>query len=954
MEQLLCTEQIEKKHMIRESRRIVLCLLTGLSMVLCLCSMFGIELDFTGILKSGILSGLLCVRNQIVHTLLVEEGLVFPEVEGASEDGTLFLLVLAVCFAVLIWFLIKSGFSCLLLIPGAVIVLPLLLFDVETGLWQGALFAFGMMCVFLEIRMERGVSGWQMLYAAGILILLCVVVGDFGAAQERRIRASLEETVEKLRYGENLLENGKVTAKERAQAKPEEAAALEITMQRPQELYLRGFVGELYTDGRWRALPYGAYEENRDLFYWLDREAFRAAGQLQQAEALLDGKGPVNQIEVDVKQACKKYAYVPYEIGSFDQEVLSWYGAYFTAGNVGSMKHYSYKAGDNLVSKWTDVAARFQLQSEKAQEDDEAYLVAESYYNEFVYEHYTYLSETEKALLAPCVQGEAADVKTAIEKVRAYLDETMVYTENPALASAETEDMLEAFLTEHKGYDVHYATAATLLFRAYGIPARYVEGYLVTKEDVRGAKQGEPFEIPRANIHAWTEVYIDGVGFVPIETCENYRALMEEADLTIGIRQNGAKEHYEDSSVKIRSLLETESEEKTEAEHGFLRPLLYVLGFLCLAMVLLYGLYRLFRFAVYRVNLEIRFCQKDRKAAVSAMYGYLAQQKRVMPTEVKELGDRASYSRMRITEKEWKQMRVFLRKGIWFVFLVVVSVVNLTACKAEKSTTVEAENRMAAKWVREATEYPSVGAVGGCWAVKGVAESNADEKRDSAWFSLYLDDVRAEVKSKKGVLDTVYYTTYARVIIALAALGENPQDIEGYNLVSPLEDYEKVTSQGANAAAYALIAAHEADTVLAQEEQYLNFLLGKAETLSESDMLAMVVEGLSLYRDREDVMACIEKCLGILSEQQQEDGSFGTCESTAEVIIAATAAGVDVRKDERFIKENQTLFDGLLVYRNRNGYVHQKGDNETNAMATEKALLALDSLRLSKEGASLY
>ena len=116
MEQLLCTEQIEKKHMIRESRRIVLCLLTGLSMVLCLCSMFGIELDFTGILKSGILSGLLCVRNQMVHTLLVEEGLVFPEVEGASEDGTLFLLVLAACFAVLIWFLIKSCSSCLLLI----------------------------------------------------------------------------------------------------------------------------------------------------------------------------------------------------------------------------------------------------------------------------------------------------------------------------------------------------------------------------------------------------------------------------------------------------------------------------------------------------------------------------------------------------------------------------------------------------------------------------------------------------------------------------------------------------------------------------------------------------------------------------------------------------------------------------------------------------------------------
>ena len=45
--------------------------------------------------------------------------------------------------------------------------------------------------------------------------------------------------------------------------------------------------------------------------------------------------------------------------------------------------------------------------------------------------------------------------------------------------------MLEEFLVSKKGYDVQFATAATLMFRYYGIPARYVEGYLITPKDAK-------------------------------------------------------------------------------------------------------------------------------------------------------------------------------------------------------------------------------------------------------------------------------------------------------------------------------------------------------------------------------------------------------------------------------------------------------------------------------------
>ena len=51
----------------------------------------------------------------------------------------------------------------------------------------------------------------------------------------------------------------------------------------------------------------------------------------------------------------------------------------------------------------------------------------------------------------------------------------------------------------------------------YGIPARYVEGYLITPQDVEGKQAGDTIEIPGTNGHAWTEIYVDGLGWIPLE-----------------------------------------------------------------------------------------------------------------------------------------------------------------------------------------------------------------------------------------------------------------------------------------------------------------------------------------------------------------------------------------------------------------------------------------------------
>jgi hypothetical protein len=57
----------------------------------------------------------------------------------------------------------------------------------------------------------------------------------------------------------------------------------------------------------------------------------------------------------------------------------------------------------------------------------------------------------------------------------------------------------------------HFATAAVAMYRAFGIPARYTVGYSVN------AREGFSVEVTTLDAHAWVEIYVDGMGWVPVE-----------------------------------------------------------------------------------------------------------------------------------------------------------------------------------------------------------------------------------------------------------------------------------------------------------------------------------------------------------------------------------------------------------------------------------------------------
>ena len=262
-------------------------------------------------------------------------------------------------------------------------------------------------------------------------------------------------------------------------------------------------------------------------------------------------------------------------------------------------------------------------------------------------------------------------------------------------------------------------------------------------------------------------------------------------------------------------------------------------------------------------------------------------------------------------------------------------------------------------YVQEATPNILPGSIGGEWALLGVKNSGAEIS--PAYEEAYLKHVENLVVKNKGVLSEDKYTEYARTSIGILACGKDPTNFAGYNLIKPLDNYDAVAEQGVNAMDFALIASKMAGVKLDNQQKYIDYIV---KTINDgefkdddyaSDYLAMNVEALSLFKDDEKVKKAIDKAVKELSKLQKDDGSMGNCDSTCETIIALSQIGKDVFTDEAFIKDGKNLADGLMKFRLKdNSFVHTTEEKEANGMSTEKALLALDSIKLNKDGKRLF
>lgn len=142
----------------------------------------------------------------------------------------------------------------------------------------------------------------------------------------------------------------------------------------------------------------------------------------------------------------------------------------------------------------------------------EEYAQDELSYRSYATTEYTALPEGTKANVLQLFQqtGLRADSPDIIAEVASYVRSCASYDLDTQ--PYPTEDYAVYFLQNAEtGYCVHYATAAAVIYRALGIPARVTDGFLFR------AQAGEVVDVLQANEHAWVEVYLDGLGWIPVE-----------------------------------------------------------------------------------------------------------------------------------------------------------------------------------------------------------------------------------------------------------------------------------------------------------------------------------------------------------------------------------------------------------------------------------------------------
>ncbi len=161
-------------------------------------------------------------------------------------------------------------------------------------------------------------------------------------------------------------------------------------------------------------------------------------------------------------------------------------------------------------------------------------VVDEEAYDAPVYEIKEYPYDfTSSAMQNATFDAAAVQRNDLVKAVIDYIIEEKgcTYTLTPNLELVDDSlDGVENFLTNtHEGYCVQFASAVALILREYGIPARYVEGYIACDFGSNRAenKVGRfATYVHDYEAHAWVEVFFDGIGWVQYECTPAYYAGM--------------------------------------------------------------------------------------------------------------------------------------------------------------------------------------------------------------------------------------------------------------------------------------------------------------------------------------------------------------------------------------------------------------------------------------------
>lgn len=257
---------------------------------------------------------------------------------------------------------------------------------------------------------------------------------------------------------------------------------------------------------------------------------------------------------------------------------------------------------------------------------------------------------------------------------------------------------------------------------------------------------------------------------------------------------------------------------------------------------------------------------------------------------------------------------------------------------------------MGADILIETVQEPQTGSIGGEWAVIAISRSGTDIP--DGYYDTYLNSVEEKLVENDGILDSRKYTEYARVSLALAALGEDPRDFRGFDVLAPLKDVNMVRIQGNNGPIWALIAvdSYDYEGYAETKEELLDIILDSQNEdggyglisgdASDTDLTAMALTALAPHTGEGEVSETVEKGISWLSRKQKE--GFESCEACAQSLLAWSSLDLEKEADE--------CREALEQFAQEGGYRHELQEESPNGMSTEQALYSIAAYERMKNG----
>lgn len=491
-----------------------------------------------------------------------------------AGDSVEFVLLAAVVLLLWVAKCCKKN-NVMAVLPALIIVAELLVGNSPTGqgiflVFAGVLLASNQSFTMPDFRLSEGnkgrmgkthLFGW--LPSIAVLSFLCLavcIVGRKSAEETITNRAGeLEDkimdtatkiadwefwrTIEDPGGIENMVEGVLGTIDfdrenvDNEEPKFENVPVLQMTVEKKPEgrIYLKGFYADTYKNGVW--------EKNADAFVEACEDAGFDAEKVAEELTSLGVKKQLDRYKVK-RLSMSEYG-LDASVRYLDANTIKAYLPYFIEENLSGL---SVDGESNYKKRKSDEELHFTLWQYSG--DYETRLTSfyhgtslgwERWYERYVKKNYLTVPEN-----MPNVERIAAELlnkdlsSTKLGEIDSTNEERLAkaYVVADWLARNTSystilpklprkADPIEYFLgTTRKGYCMHYASAGVMILRTMGVPARYASGYVVSRGSFNSTKEGYVSEVLDNQAHAWAEIYLDGIGWVPVEMTSGYSALL--------------------------------------------------------------------------------------------------------------------------------------------------------------------------------------------------------------------------------------------------------------------------------------------------------------------------------------------------------------------------------------------------------------------------------------------